>query len=233
MDSTTKKCLADMWHHAPRDKRPWDVPTRAIHPALDAQMQWIAKHKRHNDYEILRILSQARPANDLTHLCSCLCMDGAAQGLSDKTCTLFAMRNQWDLDDLFFELLPHLVSNSGIQTFHDMCGRDNPNHSARKQCQSSFRSMDNEWERRAPKYGEEGTGKFFLRRSNTDALYVLIFHPELYKRLISDPARHRFYTAPYFDPYDSVWVQILSQDPDALDWLALERGYIPTPEVAW
>ena len=215
-----------MWRYTPETPHDWNIPSRAAHPALDCIIQWVRKHKQHSDYEILRLLATAEPKNDFTYLCQSLGGDGAGQTLSDKVCTLLSIKHDWDLDDCFWELFPLLRSHNGQQTFYDLCGRQNPKGEWHKECQRSFRAMDNKWERRSSNYGSISMGKFYLCRSSDDALYILIFHPELYHTLTTDVGRLQFYSAPDHDPYESIWADLLATDPLALDDLGRERGYI-------
>jgi len=154
--------LATNWVVSPETEPNWDVPTRSTHPALDGILRWIDKQKRHNNCEIVRLISTAQPANNLTHLCMCLRQTGAAQGLSDKACTLLSIRHGWDLDELFWELIKHLYSRSGQQTFYEMCGREYPDDKRRRKIQAIFRTLDDEWKRRTRQFPTVATGKFFL-----------------------------------------------------------------------
>jgi len=116
--------LATNWSNSLETESNWDIPMRSTHPTLDGVLRWVEKHKRHTDHEVIRLMASTQPANDLTRLCLCLRKAGATQGLSDKTCTLLSIQHGWDLDELFWELIKHLCSREGQQTFYEICGRE-------------------------------------------------------------------------------------------------------------
>lgn len=213
--------LADMWFFEVRPQRPWNVPKRSQHSGLDDVLKWVQKSLREgkqcSDYRIIRLLSQAKPANDFTYLCQCLGFDGAAEGLSGTWSTLTAIRHDWDIDELFEELLPKLQSRAANQSFHDMCGKVNPQGGWHKECRKAFQRLDKEWKQRTEKHSASNTGKYYLRRSPDHALYVLIFHPDLnhtlYQNYCSNPRR------PYCNGYESIWAHVLAEDPTILDEL--------------
>src|SRR6267142_1656243 len=114
------------WSNDPETELNWNIPTCSTHPALDGVLRWVEKHKRHTNHEVIQLMSSTQPANDLTRLCLCLGKAGATQGLSDKTCTLLSIRHEWDLDELFWELIKLLCSREGQQTFYKICGHEYP-----------------------------------------------------------------------------------------------------------
>jgi len=107
-------------------------------------------------------MASTQPANDLTRLCLCLRKAGAMQGLSDKTCTLLSIRHRWDLNELFWELIKHLCSREGQQTFNKICGHEYPDNKQKQKIQAIFRTLDDEWKRCCTQYPTIATGKFFL-----------------------------------------------------------------------
>jgi len=116
--------LATNWSNSSETEFNWDIPMHSTHPALDGVLCWIEKHKRHNNHEVIRLMATAQPANDLTRLCLCLGKARAMQGLLDKTSTLLSIQHGWDLDELFWELIKHLCSREGQQTFYKICGHE-------------------------------------------------------------------------------------------------------------
>ena len=196
-----------MFHFTPNSERPWNVPKRADHPAFDGLLTWIQKrlktHQSCSDFHAIRLLSQAKPENDLTYLCQCLLFKNAAQGLSGTWSTLSSLRFDWDTDEIFEELLPKLQSCAASQSFYDLCGRVNPKGEWRKECQKSFRQIDREWTKREDQYGPKSTGKYFLRKSSDHALYILIFHPDLYESLYQNHSGTQ--PQPYCNGYESIW----------------------------
>jgi len=215
--------LATNWSNSLETELNWDIPTRSTHPTLDGVLCWIKKHKRHNDHEVIRLMATAQPANDLTRLCLCLGKAGATQGLSDKTCTLLSIRHGWDLDELFWELIKHLYFREGQQTFYKICGHEFPDDKRKRKIQAIFRTLDDKWKRRCTQFPTITTGKFFLRQSETDTLYICIFHPELHLYLTNGPdSQHR-----YKDAFQSQWTEEITNDPHILAQLQVERYHTP------
>lgn len=236
MSRLDSKQLAAMWHASPPQEGGWDIPKRAEHPSIDGILSYLAEfHQQcgnvitlYTDYQIIRLISHAQPENDLTRLCKCLCMDGAAQGLSDRWCTVKAVQHNWELDELFGELLPHLCSRSATQSFYDMCCKVNPDNGWRRACQKAFRSMDKTWRDRTAIYTHTSTAKWFLRRDRDHALFVMLFYPNLYGSITLSQNRGQA----YLDPYSSTFAHILCEDPWALDQLGREilgPNAVPTP----
>jgi len=67
------------------------------------------------------------------------------------------------------------------------------------------------------------TGKFFLRRSETDALYIRIFHSALYQYLLNGPDLQ----VRYKDTSQSQWAEEITNDPHILAQLQVERYHTP------
>jgi len=168
-------------------------------------------------------MATAQPANDLTRLCLCLGKAGATQGLSDKTCTLLSIRHGWDLDELFWELIKHLYSREGQQTFYKICGHEFPDDKRKRKIQAIFWTLDDEWKRRCTQFPTIATGKFFLRQSETDALYIRVFHPELHLYLTNGPDSQHWYK----DASQSQWAEEITKDPHILTQLQVERYHTP------
>jgi len=134
------------------------------------------------------------------------------QGLSDKTCTLLLIQYGWNLDELFWELIKHLCSREGQQTFYKLCGREYPDDKQRRKIQAIFRTLDDEWKRCTTQFRAVATGRFFLWQSETDTLYLLTFHPALYQFLTTESTQQ----ATYKDAFQSPWAEELTNNPHIL-----------------
>jgi len=220
--------LATNWSNSPETESNWDIPMRSTHPALDSILHWIEKHKRHTDHEVIWLMASIQPANDLTRLCLCLRKARATQGLSDKTCTLLLIWHRWDLDELFWELIKHLCSREGQQTFYEICGREYPDDTRRWKIQAVFWTLDDKWKQHTTQFRAIAMGKFFLQWSETDALYLVTFLPALYQFLATESTQQHTYK----DAFQSPWAEELANNPHILMQLQAER-YCTPAEYQW
>ena len=187
------------------------VPSRENHSSLDCLLDWAVK-KKLSDYATLRLMSTAKPANHLTYLAAALCMDGAAQNLSGNIQTVdFGMP---DLEELFYELEWRLCAKNAINHFRTMCGFKEPFPPIHEECKKVMRHLHSEWRRRIDSYGVWATAKFFIKRDESSALYLLLAHNSLYYR-----AKEWAYAKPIHicSPHDSFWTAYLAEDPSYMD----------------
>jgi len=89
-----------------------------------------------------------------------------------------------------------------------------------------FRTLDDEWKRRTRQFPTVATGKFFLWRSETDALYLVTFHPTLYQFLATELSQQHTYK----DAFQSQWVEEIASDPHILTQLRAECYPIVTQQ---
>ena len=159
------------------DELQWDIPSHVDYPRLDALLTHITL-ARTPDYVALHQLAKIKPPNHFTCLCQHLCMEGAAQYLSGRIQTVdFSTQ---DLEELFWDLEWHLSSKTVKNDFYEACGHPPPHPPMQEECCKVFRKLHEEWTRRATRYGQGSTNKFFRRCNELSALYLLIFHQDKY-----------------------------------------------------
>ena len=77
-----------------------------------------------------------------------------------------------------------------------------------------MRHLHNEWRRRIAQYGVWATAKFFRKRDESSALYLLLAHNSVYYR-VTEWAQDKPIKLP--SPHDAFWSTYLSEDPRYMD----------------
>jgi len=77
-----------------------------------------------------------------------------------------------------------------------------------------MRHLNNEWKHRVYQYGVWSTAKFFRKRDECSALYLLLAHNQVFYR-VTEWAVGRPIRLP--SPHESFWSIYLSEDPRYMD----------------
>jgi len=146
-------------------------------------------------------------------------MDGAAQYLSGRIQSVdFSEPN---LADLFGDLEWRLGSKTAKNDFYEACGKPLPFPPMQGALNKEFRQLNNEWTRRMRQYGRWSTAKYFCRRDGSSALYLYLYHPELYTD-VTGWAGDRGLVVP--SPEDMIWAAYLVEDGSIVLTLEIEES---------
>jgi len=208
----------DTSYAPPLSTTDWDIPSRQNHPQLDAMLTYVSTEEV-PDYVALHFLAKCTPANDFTRLCSYLCMDGATQYLSG--CIQSVNFKEPILEDLFLNLEWRLGSKMAKNDFYEACGKPPPFPPMQGALNKEFQQLNNEWTRRARQYGRWSTAKYFRRRDGSSALYLYLYHPELYVD-VTQWAGDCSHIVP--SPEDMIWAAYLVEDRSTVPTLDVEEA---------
>ena len=90
-----------------------------------------------------------------------------------------------------------------------------------RDCIGTFTVIDHHFRRRTYQDGLFNSRRWCIQQSSKHALYLILFHPELYHALLAAVPDGRALP----NPHHSVWERFLHDNPDTLRAFATERGY--------